>query len=207
MVFTSLATLHLPPPLHRPRCFPPSKILKLSRLRAPSTNGDYLDSTRVKNLERKEILKLAQRCGSNTIHIIRHLLIKYPRGVRSRWSKWEPDSSVLTAGETEFTARFEAIEEEDFSTVGRQMDESSSVIASEGIEERRNPPRMIYRETEYGFVAEEIRFVEDAGSYLMPVIFTDGNYGPTNTVSEWEGSISGSPRQKMTQRPTSSVYC
>ncbi|KAI0085053.1 hypothetical protein BDY19DRAFT_1022308 [Irpex rosettiformis] len=132
---------------------------------SPHSIAKHLDSVGSENLEREDILKLAKRCGIDTIRTVCRFLTKRRRGVR-RLSKH--DTSVLQVAEAAARIESEVSEEEDPSTADEQSDESSSVTTSEGIEESNNPPRVIYRETEH--------------SFLMPAIIEGTKNEPAYTI-------------------------
>ncbi|KAI0085043.1 hypothetical protein BDY19DRAFT_997112 [Irpex rosettiformis] len=170
----------------------------------PSSNGKYLDSAKVKNRERKDVLKL--RCGTNAIRIVRRLLIERPGRARS---KCESNASVSTTSETELVTSFEAKEAEEFSIDGQQRDDSNSVLIPESIERCSQPFRIIYKETKHGFVAH--RIVEDAGSPLLPAVITHNKFEPTyptihETISSFMAELRAEEQAQQAREHVWRVY-
>ncbi|KAI0085051.1 hypothetical protein BDY19DRAFT_1050832 [Irpex rosettiformis] len=145
---------------------------------SPDSISKHLDSVGLENLEREDILKLAKRCGIDTIRNICRFLAKRQGGVRSTLSK--RNTSVLQEDEAEITTELETMEEEDISTASEQSDEKSSVTVFDKIEECNHPPRIIYKETEYGFVAQRID--EDPDLLSLSAATANNDYKPTYTT-------------------------
>ncbi|KAI0085052.1 hypothetical protein BDY19DRAFT_909338 [Irpex rosettiformis] len=142
---------------------------------SPHSISKHLDSVGLENLEREDILKLAKRCGTDTIRSIRRFLAKR---VRSTLSKC--NASVLRVEEAAIATEVEAMEGEDVSTASEQSDEKSSVTVFDEIEEYNTPPRIIYRETEHGFVAQRID--EDPGLPSLSATITNNKNKPAYTT-------------------------
>ncbi|KAI0085054.1 hypothetical protein BDY19DRAFT_909340 [Irpex rosettiformis] len=142
---------------------------------SPRSITKRLDSTGQEKLEREDILKLVKRRGINAIHNIRRFFTKCQRGARSILSN--TNTTALQVDEAAAGIEFDAMEKEDFSTVGEQSDESSSVTILEGKEVCNHSPRVIYRETEAQRIIDEDLYLP-----LLPAIIARSNDEPVYTT-------------------------